>query len=76
MKEDWLKMSPEYRIHTAVGCNGYEGIVPWEKTRKEILSERSKKMKLLMLKLKMCNARIRLKRLEKSIGQGTLRKDI
>lgn len=69
---EWLKMSPEYRVHTAVGNDGYEGRIPWMKTRQEILSERSKKMKLLMLKLKMCNARIRLKRLEKSIGQGTL----
>ena len=73
---EWLKMSPEYRVHTAVGNDGYEGRIPWIKTRQEILSERSKKMKLLMLKLKMCNARIRLKRLEKSIGQGTLRKDV
>ena len=73
---EWLKMSPEYRVHTAVGNDGYEGRTPWRKTRQEILSERSKKMKLLMLKIKMCNARIRLKRLEKSIGQGTLRKDI
>ena len=38
MKEGWLKMSPEYRVHTAVGCNGYEGAVPWEKTKKEMLS--------------------------------------
>lgn len=73
---EWLKMSPEHRVHTAVGNDGYEFRIPWIKTRQEILSERSKKMKLLMLKLKMCNARIRLKKLEKSIGQGTLRKDI
>lgn len=73
---EWLKMSPEYRVHTAVGNDGYEGRGTWIKTRQEIISERSKKMKLLILKLKMCNARIRLKRLEKSIGQGTLRKDI
>ena len=73
---EWLKMSPEYRVHTAIGNDGYEGPVPWMKTRQEISAERSKKMKLLMLKLKMCNARIRLKKLEKSLGQGTLRKDI
>ena len=73
---EWLKMSPEYRVHTAVGNDGYEDRGTWIKTRQEIISERSKKMKLLILKLKMCNARIRLKRLEKSIGQGTLRKDI
>ena len=61
---EWLKMSPEYRVHTAIGNDGYEGPVPWMKTRQEISVERSKKMKLLMLKLKMCNARIRLKKLE------------
>ena len=39
---EWLKMSPEYRVHTAVGNDGYEGRIPWMKTRQEISAERSK----------------------------------
>lgn len=73
MKEDWLKMSPEYRIHTAVGCNGYEGIVPWEKTRKEILAE---KMDAVMKKMKADSARYRLKKMEYKLKQERLKREI
>lgn len=73
MKEGWLKMSPEYRVHTAVGCNGYEGAVPWEKTKKEILAE---KMDSVMKKMKSDSARFRLKNLEHKLKQERLKREI
>lgn len=73
MKEDWLKMSPEYRVHAAVGCNGYEGIAPWEKTRKEILAG---KMDAIMKKMKSNRARLRLKNLEYKLKKERLKREI
>ena len=73
MKEDWLKMSPEYRVHTAVGCNGYEGPAPWEKTRKEILAG---KMDAIMKKMKANRARYRLKKMEYKLKQERLKREI
>lgn len=70
---DWLKMSPEYRVHTAVGNDGYEGPVPWMKTRQEILAENAKKMKDLMRKMKADNARFRHKKLEHQLRQERLK---
>ena len=73
MKEDWLKMSPEYRVHAAVGCNGYEGPAPWEKTRKEILAG---KMDAIMKKMKSNRARLRLKNLEYKLKKERLKRKI
>ena len=73
MKEDWLKMSPEYRVHTAVGCDGYEGPAPWEKTRKEILAG---KMDAIMKKIKANRARLRLKNLEYKLKKERLKRKI
>ena len=73
---DWLKMSPEYRVHTAVGHDGYEGPVPWMKTRQEILAENAKKMKDLMRKIKADNAKFRLKKLEWQFRQERLKEQL
>ena len=66
-------MSPEYRVHTAIGNDGYEGPVPWEKTRKEILAE---KMDVVMKKMKADSARYRLKNLEYKLKQERLKREI
>ena len=65
---EWLKMSPEYRVHTAIGNDGYEGPVPWMKTkderRKEILKKRLDEIERARLKRKAERAKERMLRLE------------
>lgn len=63
----WLKMSPEYRVHTAIGHDGYEGPVPWMKTKQEIFAENLKKIEELKRKSKVNKAINRLKRLKNKI---------
>lgn len=70
---EWLKMSPEYRVHTAVGNDGYEGPAHWEKTRKEILAE---KMDAIMENMKANSARCRLKNLEHKLKQERLKREV
>ena len=64
---EWLKMSPEYRVHTAIGHDGYEGPVPWMKTKQEIFEENLKKIEELKRKSKVNKAINRLKRLKNKI---------
>ena len=70
---EWLKMSPEYRVHTAVGNDGYEGRIPWIKTRQEILAE---KMDAVMKKMKVDSVRCRLKNLEYKLKRERLKKEM
>ena len=64
---EWLKMSPEYRVHTAIGHNGYEGPVPWMKTKQEILAENLKKIEETKRQSKVNKAINRLKKLQNKI---------
>ena len=64
---EWLKMSPEYRVHTAIGHDGYKGPVPWMKTKQEIFAENFKKIEELKRKSKVNKAINRLKRLRNKI---------
>lgn len=64
---EWLKMSPEYRVHTAIGHDGYEGSVPWMQTKQEIFEENLKKIEELKRKSKVNKAINRLKRLRNKI---------
>ena len=63
----WLKMSPEYRVHTAIGHDGYEGPVPWMKTKQEILAENLKKIEETKRQSKVNKAINRLKKLQNKI---------
>ena len=77
---EWLKMSPEYRVHTAIGNDGYEGPAPWMKTKKEIQKEKLDKLlragKMKLLKITAKQACRRLKKLENKLRSERLKQSI